>query len=70
MKNGQRWLVPADLHPPLEQAAVLINAGANKARAARFLEFVESEAGRAILTRNGFTVPAPPTSGLGPSHEP
>ena len=70
MKNGERWLVPVDLHPPLEQVAVLINAGANKARAAGFLEFVESETGRAILTRYGFTVPAPPASDVGPSHEP
>lgn len=70
MKNGERWLVPADLHPPLEQVAVLINAGANKAPAARFLEFVKSEAGRAILVRYGFTVPAPPNSGLGASHDP
>jgi molybdate transport system substrate-binding protein len=69
MKNGERWLVPADLHPPLEQVAVLINARANKARAAGFLKFVESETGRAILTRYGFTVPAP-TSDEGPSHEP
>ena len=70
MKNGQRWLVPADLHAPLEQVAVLINAGANKAPAGRFLEFVKSEAGRAILARYGFTVPAPPNSDLGPGHEP
>jgi molybdate transport system substrate-binding protein len=70
MKNGERWLVPADLHAPLEQVAVLINAGANKAPAARFLEFVKSEAGRAILARYGFTVPAPPNSDLGPAHEP
>ena len=70
MKNGERWLVPADLHAPLEQVAVLINAGANKAPAARFLEFVKSQAGRAILARYGFTVPAPPNSDSGPSHEP
>jgi len=64
MKNGQRWIVPADLHPPLEQTAGLINAGGDKSRAARFLEFVKSEAGRAILARYGFTVPAPPTSDM------
>jgi len=58
MKNGEQWIVPADYHPPLEQAAVLINARGNKPKAVGFLEFVKSEAGRAILARYGFTVPS------------
>ena len=66
MKSGERWIVPGDYHPPLEQAAVLINAGANKSQAAGFLEFVKSGAGRAILAHYGFTVPRPPRSGPEP----
>jgi molybdate transport system substrate-binding protein len=66
MKSGERWVVPADYHPPLEQAAVLINSGANKSQAAGFLEFVKSDAGRAILTRYGFTMPMPSTSDAEP----
>jgi molybdate transport system substrate-binding protein len=66
MKSGERWIVPSDYHPPLEQAAVLINAAPNKSQAAGFLEFVKSDAGRTILARYGFTMPLPPTSEAGP----
>jgi len=58
MKTGEQWIVPADYHPPLEQAAVLINARGNKPKAVGFLEFVKSEAGRSILARYGFTSPS------------
>jgi molybdate transport system substrate-binding protein len=58
MKRGERWVVPADYYPPLEQAAVLINGAGRKTEAAGFLEFVKSEAGRAILARYGFTTPS------------
>jgi len=44
----------------------LINSGANKSQAAGFLEFVKSDAGRAILTRYGFTMPMPSTSDAEP----
>lgn len=58
MKGGERWVVPADYCPPVEQAAVLINGTGSKTEAAGFLEFVKSEAGRAILARYGFTAPS------------
>jgi molybdate transport system substrate-binding protein len=58
MKGGERWVVPADYYPPLEQAAVLINGAGSKTEAGGFLEFVKSEAGRAILARYGFTAPS------------
>jgi molybdate transport system substrate-binding protein len=58
MKGGERWVVPADYYPPLEQAAVLINGAGSKTKAAGFLEFVKSESGRAILARYGFTAPS------------
>jgi molybdate transport system substrate-binding protein len=58
MKGGERWVVPADYYPPVEQAAVLINGTGSKTEAAGFLEFVKSEAGRAILGRYGFAAPS------------
>lgn len=67
MKGGERWMVPADYHAPLEQAAVLITARENKAGAAGFLGFVRSEPGRAILARWGFAVPG---SASGTEHKP
>lgn len=67
MKGGEQWVVPADYYPPLEQAAVLINGAGSKTEAAGFLEFVKSEAGRAILARCGFTAPG---SALGAENKP
>ncbi len=57
MKNGKRWEIPANMHPPIEQAAVLLKSAENKDGARAFLEFVKSETGRTILARYGFTSP-------------
>ena len=66
MKNGKRWEIPADMHPPIEQAAILIKSSKDKDEARAFLEFVRSEAGRSTLAKYGFVFPAAsgaPTSG-------
>jgi molybdate transport system substrate-binding protein len=55
MKNGERWEVPQNLYPPLEQAAVVIHSSKNKTAALAFLEYVKSPAGREVLTKYGFT---------------
>jgi molybdate transport system substrate-binding protein len=57
MKDGKRWEIPADMHPPIEQAAILLKAAKNKDAARGFLEFVKSEPGRATLAKYGFTFP-------------
>jgi molybdate transport system substrate-binding protein len=57
MKNGKRWDVPADLYPPLEQAAVILKSATNKPAARAFLAFVASETGRATLSKYGFAIP-------------
>jgi molybdate transport system substrate-binding protein len=58
MKDGKRWEIPADMHPPIEQAAIVLKSAANKDGARAFLDFVKSEAGRATLAKYGFTFPA------------
>jgi len=62
MKDGKRWEIPADMHPPIEQAAIALKSAKNKESAKAFLEFVKTEAGRATLSKYGFTFPtaAPP----------
>lgn len=62
MKDGKRWLIPAELHPPIEQAAIVMKSAKNKDQAKAFLEFVKSPAGRATLTSYGFTFAAPGTA--------
>lgn len=56
MKGGERWEVPEELYPPLEQGAVVISASKNKAAARAFLKYVKSGKGREVLSRYGFTL--------------
>src|SRR5438067_736518 len=58
MEAGKIWEIPANMHPPIEQGAVVLKSGKNKAAALEFLNFVKSAAGRAILEKYGFAVPA------------
>jgi len=57
MKDGKRWEIPADMYPPIEQAAVILKNAANRNGAHAFLAFVKSKAGRATLGKYGFTFP-------------
>ena len=57
MKNGNKWEVPADTYPAIQQAVVVLKSAKNKEAARKFVEFVKSSAGREILVRYGFTVP-------------
>jgi len=57
MKDGKRWDIPEGLHPPIEQAAIVMKSAKNKDAAHAFLEFVKSDAGRATLAKYGFTFP-------------
>jgi molybdate transport system substrate-binding protein len=58
MRDGKRWDIPADSHPPIEQAAVLMKSAKKKEAARALLDFVKSDAGRAMLAKYGFTFPA------------
>jgi len=59
MQNGDRWLVPVELSPPLEQSVVVVSSSKNKSAAIQFLALVKSAEGRQLLAKYGF---APPTS--------
>jgi molybdate transport system substrate-binding protein len=60
MKDGKRWEISAELHPAIEQVAIVLKSAKNKDAARAFLEFVKSDAGRALLARYGFTPPEKP----------
>jgi molybdate transport system substrate-binding protein len=57
MKNGKSWVIPAEMHPPIEQAAIILLAAQNKSGATAFLAFVASAKGREILARFEFRLP-------------
>ncbi|MFZ5439443.1 MAG: molybdate ABC transporter substrate-binding protein [Myxococcota bacterium] len=56
------WLLlPAELHPPLEQALVVCTRGAQQEGARRFAELLASPDGRAVMRKYGFILPGEPT---------
>lgn len=57
MRDGQRWEIPANMHPSIEQALVILKNAKDKEGARAFLAFVKSSAGRKILESCGFTLP-------------
>jgi molybdate transport system substrate-binding protein len=65
-QNGKFALVPADAHPPIEQAAVAIQSSAHLPVARSFVRFLASPEAQTILQRFGFQVPAATTSSATP----
>ena len=52
--RGSGWLVPARLYTPIQQDAVLLNAGADNPAATAFLVYLRGNAARAILRNAGY----------------
>jgi molybdate transport system substrate-binding protein len=52
--QGSGWIVPADLHAPIRQDAVLLRAGAANVAATAFLQYLRGNAARAILRDAGY----------------
>lgn len=54
---GKPWLIPQNLYPKLEQAAIVLRSSKNAAAAEEFLAVLRSEEGLAIMRRFGFEPP-------------
>jgi molybdate transport system substrate-binding protein len=52
-----RWIVPAALHKPIAQGAVLLKSGAANPAATAFLDYLKSPAARATIEKFGYSVP-------------
>lgn len=52
--SGSAWIVPADMHAPLRQDAVLLAKGRNSAAAAALLRFLREPAATAIIQSYGY----------------
>lgn len=55
-EQGSYWLVPAQLHAPIDQAAILLRSP-HAAAAANFLAFLKSPEALAIIRELGYEVP-------------
>lgn len=54
VEGGSRWIVPADLHSPILQDAVLLKSGEQSAAAKAFLAFLKGKEARAIIEKFGY----------------
>jgi len=55
--EGSAWLVPARLHEPIVQQAVLLNPGRDSPAAAAFIGLLRSEPVRAVIRGAGYDTP-------------
>jgi molybdate transport system substrate-binding protein len=55
--KSDQWLVPAALHAPIAQGAVLLKEGENNPAAIAFLEFLQSDQAVAVIEAAGYSVP-------------
>jgi molybdate transport system substrate-binding protein len=56
ISQGSAWVVPQDLHSPLKQDAVLLNAGKDNAAAVALLKYLQSDSAKAIIRRYGYAL--------------
>jgi len=52
--GGSMWLVPAELHTPIRQDALLLKAGEKNPAARALLDFLKSPAARAVIQAHGY----------------
>jgi molybdate transport system substrate-binding protein len=53
-RKGSHWIVPADLHEPIRQNAVLLERGKDNADAKAFLEFLKSDKAKEVIDAAGY----------------
>jgi molybdate transport system substrate-binding protein len=52
--KGSAWVVPASLHRPIRQDAVVLAAGRDNPAASALLQYLRSDAARAIIRAHGY----------------
>jgi molybdate transport system substrate-binding protein len=55
--KGGYWLIPDNLHEPLEQSFIITKRAAGNAMAKRFADYMGSKPARAVMTKYGFILP-------------
>ncbi len=54
IKNGSGWIIPSEMHRPIRQDALLLNAGRDSAAAAALLEYLRGEKASAVIRAFGY----------------
>lgn len=55
--KADQWLVPAELHAPISQGAVLLKEGEDNPAAVAFLDFLKSDEAVSVIEAAGYSVP-------------
>ena len=55
--KGGYWLIPDNMHEPLEQGFIITKEGANNALAKSFADYMGGKPARAVMTKYGFVLP-------------
>lgn len=56
-RAGRYWLIPEDMHPPIDQGGAILRATKHAAAAEAFRTFLLGDEARAVLGRYGFVTP-------------
>jgi molybdate transport system substrate-binding protein len=56
LKSGSGWIVPAELHSPIRQDAVLLARGKDNAAAVALMAFLKSDTAKAVIRSFGYDV--------------
>jgi molybdate transport system substrate-binding protein len=55
--QGSAWLVPAELHTPIRQDAIVLQSGKDNPAAAALLQYLRGEKARALIRSYGYDLP-------------
>jgi molybdate transport system substrate-binding protein len=56
-RKGAYWLIPDNLHKPLEQGFIVTKRAAGNALAKQFADYMSSKSARTVMTKYGFVLP-------------
>jgi molybdate transport system substrate-binding protein len=54
IKEGSAWIIPAEMHQPIRQDAILLNAGGQNTAARALLDYLRSEKAQMIFRSFGY----------------
>jgi molybdate transport system substrate-binding protein len=54
LTSGSAWIVPADLHDPIKQDAVILNKGKDNAAAKALIEYLKGPKAAAVIKSFGY----------------
>jgi molybdate transport system substrate-binding protein len=57
LSTTDSWIVPSQLHTPIQQQAIQLTKSKNAVLAQRFLKFLKSDRSRAIIKQHGYLLP-------------